>query len=617
MRITNRIVEAYLDCKYKAHLLFKGETGTPHDYEALVSELADKYRARATEALLRRCKLESAPRIPSVTLDDLKEDHPLILDSTVETGQFQFHFDALKRVEGPSPVGPFHYGPVMFHHDYSVRETEKMLVAFGAFVLGQGQGYTPEFGTLVVGEAMRLSTVQLCKRTQKIATHLDELRKIGDGVILPNVRLNRHCDVCRYRERCKAEAGDKDDLSLLRGMSDAEIEKLNGKGLFSIIQLSHTFRPRKPSKRARKTSDRRNFALQALALREKTTYVLNRPSLPKSNTSIFVDIEGDPDRKLHYLLGMLIRVGNEVHFHNYWVDGSNDAPTLFWEFVATIEQLDDLTIFHYGAYESRFFSRMLRQQNCSKRIARAIDESVNVLRELRNGVYFPTLSNGLKDVARYLGFQWTETDASGVMSLVWRRRWEMTGNAMFKQKLLRYNREDCLALALVTDALHAIQDGKSSLPTVRGSNEVAPVPDLVSDEGRHQFGAPNFFSTTFEEVNRCAYFDYQRERILLRTRGKRISAARRSGKRKKYRPRPNRREEVRSIKCPKCKSTRVTRNYTRRHTRYNLNLRLSKGGTRRWITKYTAAQHRCRDCGKKYMPPTLIVQRHLAPADCS
>ena len=68
MKITRRIVEAYLDCNYKSYLLLNGETGTSHDYEILMNELHDQYRSRATEALLRRGKLESAPSIAEVTL---------------------------------------------------------------------------------------------------------------------------------------------------------------------------------------------------------------------------------------------------------------------------------------------------------------------------------------------------------------------------------------------------------------------------------------------------------------------------------------------------------------------------------------------------------------------
>ena len=40
MRIDERTVEDYLNCKYKAHLTLMGETGLPHDYELLMNELA-------------------------------------------------------------------------------------------------------------------------------------------------------------------------------------------------------------------------------------------------------------------------------------------------------------------------------------------------------------------------------------------------------------------------------------------------------------------------------------------------------------------------------------------------------------------------------------------------
>ena len=122
MKITNRVVENYLNCSYKSFLALKGESGTRHDYEVLMNELAEDYRPAATEALLRLCKLDSAPRVSSLTLDDLQQGQPLILDCIVDTDQYGFHFDALKRVNGKSLLGPYHYIPVMFTHEDKVRE---------------------------------------------------------------------------------------------------------------------------------------------------------------------------------------------------------------------------------------------------------------------------------------------------------------------------------------------------------------------------------------------------------------------------------------------------------------------------------------------------------------
>ena len=81
---------------------------------------------------------------------------------------------------------------------------------------------------------------------------------------------------------------------------------------------------------------------------------------------------------------------------------------------------------------------------------------VNVLSIIYAHVYFPTYSNSLKDIGRYLGCRWTATEASGLQSIVWRRQWETTGAATFKDTLTTYNMEDCLALRTVTECLYAI-----------------------------------------------------------------------------------------------------------------------------------------------------------------
>src|SRR5262249_47488476 len=50
MKITNEILEDYLNCKYKGHLKLAGESGTKSDYEAM----ATTARAAAREAAIAR-----------------------------------------------------------------------------------------------------------------------------------------------------------------------------------------------------------------------------------------------------------------------------------------------------------------------------------------------------------------------------------------------------------------------------------------------------------------------------------------------------------------------------------------------------------------------------------
>ena len=86
-------------------------------------------------------------------------------------------------------------------------------------------------------------------------------------------------------------------------------------------------------------------------------------------------------------------------------------------------------------------------------VDRLIDRSLNLLAVVYGRIYFPTYSNGLKDIARMLGFEWTWPQASGTAAMLLRRCWELTSDDELRRKLITYNIEDCRAAGLVTDAL--------------------------------------------------------------------------------------------------------------------------------------------------------------------
>jgi hypothetical protein len=97
-----------------------------------------------------------------------------------------------------------------------------------------------------------------------------------------------------------------------------------------------------------------------------------------------------------------------------------------------------------------------------------------LLSVIHASVYFPTLSNGLKDIGRYLGCTWTGEEASGLQSLVWRARWEQTREQGWKDKLLAYNAEDCAALRRVTEFVQAVGDAARSRGESADVSAVAP-----------------------------------------------------------------------------------------------------------------------------------------------
>ena len=109
-------------------------------------------------------------------------------------------------------------------------------------------------------------------------------------------------------------------MSLLRGLGEKEIKNYGRKGLFTLTQLAHTFRPRRKGKRSERGSKHRYHALQALAIRDKTIYLLGAPSVPSRAVQIYLDMEGNPEDKFVYLIGMVVCDTDGDHRYSFWAD---------------------------------------------------------------------------------------------------------------------------------------------------------------------------------------------------------------------------------------------------------------------------------------------------------
>jgi predicted RecB family nuclease len=311
---------------------------------------------------------------------------------------------------------------------------------------------------------------------------LGEVKRLQEKGEPPQLTLNGHCRICEFRQGCRRQAEEADDISLLEGVGEKELSRYHRKGLFTLTQLSCTFRPRKRSKRVRRPSSIHYSSLQALAIREKKIHVYGMPNLPHKPVQIFFDAEGNEDSSFAYLLGVLIAEGDKQKRHSFWADGAGQEVQAFDAFLDVVAAYEDFTLFHYGRYEKLLLRRMRKVVKRKKLVDRILANAANVLSVIHTSVYFPTFSNGLKEIGRYLGYSWTEEDASGLQSLVWRARWEQGRDAVWKEKLVTYNAEDCAALRQVTECIQAIGQAASARGERKGDGSAAKAAFAWADE---------------------------------------------------------------------------------------------------------------------------------------
>src|SRR5262249_54867964 len=259
-----------------------------------------------------------------------------------------------------------------------------------------------------------------------------------------------------------------------------------------------------------------------------------------------------------------------------------------------------------------FLKRIGKAAREKGQVDRVLGALVNLLSLAYAHAYFLCYSNGLKDVAGCLGFGWSEPDASGLQSLVWRARWEAARDEAWKHKLLQYNLEDCLALKKVTELL-ASTDAASGVtaggvPATGGGLPVARVEDIDRWASGWKWGPVNFAQAEFDEINRCAYFDYQRERVFTRT-SMTIRKNSRDRKMGRQKLRATRSVTVSARKCPHCGGTSLTTTVPRGEAacpiprvKRAFDLKVTPGGIRRQVTESRTCVHRCLGCGHDFIP---------------
>jgi len=479
-----------------------------------------------------------------------------------------------------------------------------MLLSVIALLVSRLQGKLPDRGVIYQGCNAATSAVRMPGRTKSAESILDDLNRMRRGEVQPKLVLNNHCGVCEFQQRCHLEAVREDNLSLLRGVSEKDIRSHGRRGVLTLTQLAYTFRPRRKTKSLERRKVRRYHALQALAIRDQRLYVFGTPVVPSTQVRIFLDLEGNPHEGCVYLIGMIVTEDDREITHTLWADTSTEERNIFEKFLTFVDRFENPTIYWYGDYERAFIRRMRVKVRRKKLLDKVLGSLVNVLSLIYSHFYFPTYSNGLKDIGRYLGCVWTEPDASAAQSIAWRIWWTRKRDEGWKAKLIAYNLEDCTALRKVVEVLQKISaDTVTPLGGAKPEANDLPVShvrELEKLANPRNWNINQFVDPNYRFVNDRSYFDYQRQRVFVRTSKKLKKQVR------KRRPQQNRHlrgrfVEIQKVKCAECGSDNIIRinpiDGRTRKSKRTFDLFLSGGAIGRQVIDYRAASYRCVTCG--------------------
>ena len=287
MKISPDLFHAHLKCPTKCWLRAAGEVATGNAYADWVKTQDESYRLKESARLaaeLSNGDVAISPESENLKSAKWRLATDVATRATANSCSVESNLHAVERVPSEGRGRAAQFLPIRFIFRNKLTKDDKLLVAFDAFVLSETLGCEVHLGRIIHGEDHATFKVKTSALRGEVRKTLEKLAALLSNEKPPDLVLNQHCAECEFRDRCRQKAIETDDLSLLAGMSAKERQKLRSKGIFTVTQLSYTFRPRRRPKRQRDKRERSHHSLKALAIREKKIHIVGSPELKIEGT---------------------------------------------------------------------------------------------------------------------------------------------------------------------------------------------------------------------------------------------------------------------------------------------------------------------------------------------
>ena len=414
---------------------------------------------------------------------------------TAEGYSIEAHPALLQRQPGRSRWGDYVYRPVLARQGRRLTREHRLQLALSARLLAHLQ-QAPVVDGLALAGAGRYLDKEKVALGENLQRQLDEaLRRLAADLERteppPLASDRRKCSLCSWRGVCSAEARRVGHLSEVSGIGAKRREMLLELGIDGLNALADAD-PQRLAEQLQRFGEQHGavaapLVAQARAQRDGHAEPLaDSPALPeliKAPGVLLYDIESDPDARDDFLHGFVClprdpdgRWALERATYHPLLMLQEHGEARCWQRIRRfLSRFEGWPVLHYGETESLALCKLAQRQGVSDVDRDALRcRLVDVHARLRSHWRLPLNSYGLKTVADWLGFSWSQAGVDGARALLWWRQWRGTGpsdrgHVQALRWIFLYNRDD--GLATWTVAAWMLAAGSSSQSRVGGSQK--------------------------------------------------------------------------------------------------------------------------------------------------
>src|SRR5262245_14430545 len=231
MNITSQLFEAYLHCRTKCWLQSRRETVSGNIYAEWARALGEAYLKNGLKRALEMFPETARAINPPISKSPKDATWRLAIDVRLQANELESRLLPVERVPSEGRSRPDQFIPYHFEFANKLTENDKLSLAFDALVLSKATGCEVTFGKITHGDAYATRKVKLSSLVSQVQQIIKNINTLLVDDSPPDLVLNRHCSECEFQARCRLRATEKDDLSLLSGLSEKERKRLHSKGI--------------------------------------------------------------------------------------------------------------------------------------------------------------------------------------------------------------------------------------------------------------------------------------------------------------------------------------------------------------------------------------------------
>ncbi|MXX20592.1 MAG: TM0106 family RecB-like putative nuclease [Cenarchaeum sp. SB0661_bin_35] len=363
--------------------------------------------------------------------------------------------DLLEICEGKSVFGSHHYTVREIKLAKNISEQHVIQAAFYAMILGRIQRRKPEYVRITNGME---ETFEYSYKDYEslLAECIRQVDRIYGGWMPPAVYGTAPAPWSNY---CNKVAIQKDDVSLIPGVGRSRHTKLVNAGLHTVQDVASSSMERLQRIDGIGVKRSSDYTKAARAIKSGKCVRKDHPvDLPERTTEIFVDLEGFSenfdDKFTDYLIGVIVRRdGVEVYHPFVAEDGEEDV--MLERFLNFVDLQEDYVIYHWHNYERNHLRSMMDRYQLGRFHILRPSIMIDLYKVAIKAFAFPTYSNSIKDIAKWMGFSWQHADvgATSAMGMYLEYITDPVAGRQGMGKVIDYNRDDCTATRLIKDWL--------------------------------------------------------------------------------------------------------------------------------------------------------------------